>query len=170
MTPRTRFVQRAEPDLYALKADRVAIRHRLAELVAVLEIVSPGNKSSKAAIRTFVDKAVQFLRQGVHLLIIDLFPPTLRDPQGLHKLIWDEILEEPFALPFDKPLTLAAYSAGPVKVACVEPVAVGDILPEMPLFLEPERYIQTPLEPTYLTTWNACPAPFREAVLEDSAR
>jgi Protein of unknown function (DUF4058) len=162
-------VGRAEPDLYALKADRVAIRHRLGDVVAVIEIVSPGNKSSKAAIRTFVDKAVQFLRQGVHLLIIDLFPPTPRDPQGLHKLIWDEILEEPFALPSDKPLTLAAYSAGPVKVACVEPVAVGDILPEMPLFLEPERYIQTPLEPTYLITWNACPGPFREAVIEDSA-
>ena len=71
--------------------------------MAVIEIVSPGNKSSKAAIRTFVDKAVQFLRQGVHLLIIDLFPPTPRDPQGLHKLIWDEILEEPFALPPTSP-------------------------------------------------------------------
>ena len=106
----------------------------------------------------------------MHLLIIDLFPPTPRDPQGLHKLIWDEILEEAFALPADKPLTLAAYSAGTVKLACVEPVAVDDILPEMPLFLEPERYIQTPLEPTYLITWNACPGPFREAVLEDSAK
>jgi len=170
LPPRTRIVRRAEPDLYALKADRVAIRHRLGDVVAVIEIVSPGNKSSKAAIRTFVDKAVQFLRQGVHLLIIDLFPPTPRDPQGLHKLIWDEILEEPFALPSGQPLTLAAYSAGPVKVACVEPVAVGDILPEMPLFLEPERYIQTPLEPTYLITWNACPGPFQEAVIEDSAK
>jgi hypothetical protein len=56
-----------------------------------------------------------------------------------------------------------------VYVACVEPVAVGGILPAMPLFLEPERYIQAPLEPTYLTTWNACPAPFQQAVFEDSA-
>ena len=167
--PRTRFIRRAEPDVYALKADRVAIRHRLGDLVAVIEIVSPGNKSSKAAIRSFVDKAVQFVRQGVHLLIIDLFPPTTRDPQGVHPLIWDEILEEPFALPPDKPLTLAAYSAGAVKVACVEPVAVGDVLPEMPLFLEPERYVQTPLESTYMITWNACPGAFKDAVLSDSA-
>jgi hypothetical protein len=150
-------------------ADRVAIRHRLGDLVAVIEIVSPGNKSSKAVIRSFVDKAVQFLRQGVHLLIIDLFPPTPRDPQGLHPLIWDEILEEPFALPPDKPLTLVAYSAGVVKVACVEPVAVGDLLPEMPLFLEPERYVHTPLESTYMITWNACPGAFKDAVLSDSA-
>ena len=162
----------AEPGLeleaYALKADRLAIRHRLGEVVAVIEIVSPGNKSSKAAIRAFVDKAVQFLRQGVHLLIIDLFPPTSRDPQGLHPLIWDEILEEPFELPGGKPLTLAAYSAGPVKVACVEPVAVGDVLPEMPLFLVPEQYVSTPLEPSYEITWNACPAAFKEAVIEDA--
>jgi hypothetical protein len=139
-------------------------------LTAVVEIVSPGNTSSKTAIRTFVGKAVHFLRQGVHLLIIDLFPPTPRDPAVLHKLIWDENLEEPFELPADKPLTLAAYSAGEVKVACVEPVAVGDVLPEMPLYLEPERYLPAPLEATYLTTWNACPTAFKEAVIQDAAR
>jgi len=167
--PRTTFLRRAEPDVYALKADRVAIRHRMWGVVAVIEIVSPGNKSSKAAMRSFVDKAVAFLRQGVHLLVIDLFPPTARDPQGLHKAIWDEILEEPFALPPGRPLTLASYSAGDVKIACVEPVAVGDRLPEMPLFIEPERYVSAPLEATYDLTWDACPAPFREAVLADAA-
>jgi len=166
--PRTTYLRRAEPDVYTLKADRVAIRHRLGGVVAVIEIVSPGNKSSKAALRSFVDKAVAFLRQGVHLLVIDLFPPTARDPQGLHKAIWDEILEEPFALPPGRPLTLASYSAGDVKVACVEPVAVGDPLPDMPLFIEPERYVTAPLEATYDLTWNACPAPFREAVIADA--
>lgn len=168
--PRTTFLRRAESDLYALKADRLAVRHRLGELVAVVEIVSPGNKSGKAAIRAFVDKAVQFLRQGVHLLIIDLFPPTRRDPQGLHPLIWDEFVEEPFELPADKPLSLAAYSAGPLKMACVEPVAVGDALPEMPLFLMPGQYVSIPLEPSYQITWDACPAAFKEAVLEDAKK
>jgi len=33
------------------------------------------------------------IRQGIHLLVIDLFPPGQRDPQGLHKAIWDEFLE-----------------------------------------------------------------------------
>ena len=65
---------------------------------------------------------------------MDLFPPGKGDPQGIHGAIWAEISDEPFALPSDKPLTLAAYSAGPVKTAYVEPVAVGDELPEMPLF------------------------------------
>jgi Protein of unknown function (DUF4058) len=166
-TPRTKFLLRAEPDVYARKADRIAIRHRLGDVVAVVEIVSSGNKSSRAAIRSFVDKAVEFLRQGIHLLVIDLFPPTPRDPQGIHKAIWDEILEEPFDPPEDKPLTLASYSAGTVMTAYVEPVAVGDLLPDMPLFLEPDRYVPAPLEATYQTTWNACPAAFKEAVIED---
>ena len=35
----------------------------------------------------------------------------------------------------DKPLTLAAYQVGPVRTAYIEPVAVGDRFPDMPLFL-----------------------------------
>ena len=109
-------------------------------------------------LRAFVEKMTDLLREGVHLLIIDLFPPGPRDPEGVHKVIWDELQEEPFELPPDKPLTLAAYSAGAVKTAYVEPVAVGDLLPEMPLFLEPEAYVPAPLEATYQTAWNVFPA------------
>jgi hypothetical protein len=167
--PRTRYISRAEQDLYVAKADRIAIRHSLGHVVSVIEIVSPGNKSSRTALRHFVDKAVGLLDQGVHLLIVDLFPPSSRDPQGIHKALWDEILEEPFALPDGKPLTLAAYSAGTeaagvATAAYVEPVGVGDLLTDMPLFLESEIYIPVPLEATYQTTWSTCPAPFRSAV------
>jgi hypothetical protein len=155
--PRTRYVARVEEDVYCRKADRVTIRHRHGRVIAVIEIVSPGNKSSRDALRAFVEKLTDLLRQGVHLLVIDLFPPGPRDPQGIHKVIWDELKEEPFQLPPDKPLTLAAYSAGAVKVAYVEPVAVGDVLPDMPLFLEPEVYVPAPLESTYQTTWSVFP-------------
>ncbi len=154
---KTRFTFRAEPDAYARKANRATIRNRDHTLIAVLEIVSPGNKSTTNALRKFVEKAAAFLRQGVHLLIVDLLPPSKRDPQGIHKAIWDEIAEEPFELPADKPLTLAAYSAGMVIVAYVEPVAVGDRLPDMPLFLEPETYVMCPLEETYSAVWSAFP-------------
>jgi hypothetical protein len=40
----------------------------------------------------------------------------------------------------------------------VEPVAVGDVLPDMPIFLTPERYVPCPLEATYQTTWSVFPA------------
>jgi hypothetical protein len=94
----------------------------------------------------------------VHLLVIDLFPPGPRDPQGLPKALWDEFGEEDLDLPPDKPLTVAAYDAGSPHVAYFEPVAVGDVLPDMPLFLKPEWYVPAPLEATYQTTWNVFPA------------
>ena len=56
-------------------------------------------------------------------------------------------------MPEGKPLTLAAYDAGPPPVAYVEPVAVGDRLPEMPIFLKPDLYV-APLEATYSITWD----------------
>jgi hypothetical protein len=162
--PRTRYVLRAKAGPYVGKVSRIAIRHPSGRVVSVIEIVSPGNKVSRAHLRAFVEKAADFLIQGIHLLVIDPFPPTARDPQGIHKAIWDEVQEEPFDRTPDKPLTLASYSAGLEKVACVEPVAVGEALPDMPLFLEPERYVQAPLESTYQTTWEACPDQLKDAV------
>ena len=146
------------------RRDRIAIYNPLGDVVSVIELVSPGNKNSRHAIRSFVEKTLDFLRQGIHILIIDLFPPSLRDSQGIHKVIWDEVREEPFELPSDKPLTLVAYSAGVPKKAYVEPVAVGDALPDMPVFLDSDTYILAPLETTYLATWETCPEPLRELI------
>jgi hypothetical protein len=159
--PQARFVARAEAAGYARKANRITVRHPDGDVVAVLEVVSPGNKDSRHAVRAFARKAVAFLQAGVNLLIIDLFPPGRRDPQGMHKVIWDRVRDEPFMLPPDKPLTLAAYAAGTEVVAYVEPVAVGDALPDMPLFLSADRYVSCPLEATYQTAWEQFPAPLR---------
>jgi hypothetical protein len=152
---------RTEAAGYARKANRITIRHPDGDVVAVLEIVSPGNKDSHHAIHTFARKAVEFLQAGVHLLIVDLFPPSDRDPQGIHKVIWDRLRDEPFTLPADKRLTAVAYAAGTETVAYVEPVAVGDSLPDMPIFLTADRYIPCPLEATYQTAWEQVPAPLR---------
>ena len=155
--PRARLVRRNEVDSYAERANRITVRHRHGDVVAVVEIVSPGNKSSRNEFRAFVQKSADLIRQGVHLLVIDLFPPSSRDPQGIHKAIWDEFIEEEFEPPPGKPLTLAAYDAGPVRVAYVESVAVGDDLPDMPLFLKPEWYVPAPLQATYQATWELFP-------------
>ena len=103
--PKAWFVTRSEAAGYARKANRITVRHPDGDVAAILEIVSPGNKDSRHAIRAFARKAVEFLQAGVHLLIVDLFPPGRRDPQGIHKVIWDHIHDEPFTLPPDKPLT-----------------------------------------------------------------
>ena len=55
----------------AVRANRITIRHSLGRVVCVMEIVSPGNKSGRAALRQFVEKTVEFLRAGVHVLVVD---------------------------------------------------------------------------------------------------
>lgn len=163
--PRVRFRQRAEGDLYAAKAKAVVIRHTSNHrVIAILEIVSPGNKNSRHALSAFVSKAVDILRAGVHLMVLDLFPPGARDPQGLHRLVWDEFIDNDFALPADQPLSLAAYIAGDWPEAFIEPVAVGNSLPEMPLFLTPEIYVPVPLEATYQSAWETVPAYWRRVL------
>jgi hypothetical protein len=160
--PRARFVDEAEEDTYARRANRIRIQHRHGQIVAVIEIVSPGNKNNRTALKAFVRKAADLIWQGIHLLVIDLFPPSERDPQGIHKAIWDEIAERPFELPADKTLTVVAYRAAPIKTAYVEPVAVGDELPALPIFLTEADYIPAPLEETYRASWAAYPADFKE--------
>jgi len=166
--PKTSLVRQAKTVL-AARGNRIVIRHRLGEVVCVLEIVSPGNKSGRAALRAFVEKTIGFLRNGIHLLLIDLLPPTTRDPQGIYKAIWDEIEEEPFELPPDKRLTLAAYVAGDLltgseTTAYVELIGVGDTLPDMPAYLNRSGYVPVPLEATYQAAWATCPADLRELV------
>jgi hypothetical protein len=166
--PKTSLVKQAKAML-AARANRIVIRHRLGEVVCIIEVVSPGNKSGRAALRAFVEKTVEFLRHGIHLLVIDLLPPTARDPQGIYKAIWDEIEEEPFELPPGKPVTLAAFVAGDLltgieTTAYAEFIGVGDILPDMPAYLDRNGYVLVPLEATYQAAWATCPADMRELV------
>lgn len=161
--PRARFKVTAEAEHYARKRNRITIRHVSGDdVVALVEIVSPGNKAGRHSLRAFVDKAVEFLDAGIHLLILDLFPPGRHDPQGIHAATWSEISDDTFQLPPDKPLTLAAYAVGEVRTAYIEPVAVGDTLPEMPLFLEPDLYVPVPLEATYRAAFGAVPRRWRD--------
>jgi hypothetical protein len=162
--PNAQIVRRSTKEIYAGRSNRIVVKHHLGRIVAVIEIVSAGNKDSKAAIRDFLDKTIQFLQAGIHVLVVDLFPPTSRDPQGLHRLIWDEFEDEDFAFPPGKDRILASYQTGREKAAYVEPIGVGDIMPDMPLFLASELNIKVPLEMTYQATWEASPEEMRVAV------
>jgi Protein of unknown function (DUF4058) len=162
--PTARVIARLERINYAKRANRVLIRHGLGKVVAIIEIVSPGNKESRHAIRSFVEKAADILSQGVNLLVVDLFPPTPRDPQGIHKAIWDELCDEPFEAPPDKPLTVASYLGGDMLTAYVESVGIGDALPALPIFLSEDRYILAPLEGTYQEAWAVFPDMLKELI------
>lgn len=162
--PKTRFSAQLGTRL-PRKRNQVAVRHISDDkVVAVIEIVSPGNKDSKHSLRAFLTKTVDLLAKRIHLLLIDLFPPTPRDPHGIHAVIQEELAGTELALPADKPLTLAAYEADVPPMAYVEPVAVGDVLPDMPLFLFPGGHVLVPLEKTYLKAWEGVPARWRKVI------
>jgi hypothetical protein len=162
--PKTRIVRSSSKEIYSGRANQIVVRHHLGRILAVIEILSPGNKDSQAAVDDLVDKTIDCLREGIHVLIIDLFPPTRRDPHGIHKLIWDQIEEEDFAFPPGKDRIIVSYETGDQRVAYIEPVAVGDSLPAMPLFLTGTVFVEVPLEPTYQSTWSALPEDLRIAV------
>jgi hypothetical protein len=166
--PTTRIVRRAVNERYAELANRIVIRHHLGRIIAILEVVSPGNKDARPALEDFVEKTVEFLIKGIHVVVLDPFPPSPRDPGGIHKAIWDELVDEPFELPAGKDRTLVSYNAGYELTAYIEPVAVGDPLPDMPLFLTRDRpqnlHVLVPLERTYQAMWDATPQALRTAV------
>jgi hypothetical protein len=163
--PTARIIAKIERTNYAKRADRVVIRHGRGKVVAIIEVLSPGNKDSRNSIRTFIEKAADILNQGVNLLVVDLFPPTPRDPLGIHKAIWDEFGDQPFEIPPGKPLTVASYVAGDIPVAYVDSVGIGDSLPSTPIFLSETRYIPAPLEQTYLEAWEVFPALIKREML-----
>jgi Protein of unknown function (DUF4058) len=168
--PQARITATTDAEFYRRKKSWVAVRHVSDDqVVAVVEILSPGNKGSRSAYRKLVGKVCELLEAGVHLLLIDLLPPTKRDPHGLHAAVWAEFVEDaPFVPPPDKPLTAVAYESAAEVTAYVEPVAVGDRLPDMPLILEPGGAVNVPLEATYQTAWSFTPRRW-QAVLEPPA-
>lgn len=146
----------------------LAIRHVSGHrLVALLEVVSPAKKDRGEHVEEFAAKVVSALDAGVHVLIVDVFPPGPYDRGGFHGQVHQrmEQSEEPYTVPPDEPLTLVSYAAGPRVDVYLKHARVGLALPEMPLFIRPDRYVTVPLEPTYLAAYDGMPG-FWKGVLE----
>jgi hypothetical protein len=160
--PKATYIESLDEIDFARRQRSILIQHAQGrEVAAIVEIVSESNKASQRKLQQFVRKATDAILQGCHLLIVDLFRPTSRDPDGIHREIWQELGGKPHAQPADKPLTLAAYDAVPFPVAYVEPIAPGDRLQEMPLFLQDELYVKIPLEETYMRVVSKLPPPLK---------
>jgi hypothetical protein len=154
----------SEAMLLAARRRRLVIRHASGDrIIALIEIVSPGNKEKRAALEVFVDKAVGALDLGYHLMVIDLIPPGPFDPTGIHGAIWRR-LGGNYEPPAGRPLTLAAYAAAGAVTCYVEPTAVGAELIPMPLFLDPGHYINVPLEATYLGAYEGVPQRWKRVI------
>jgi hypothetical protein len=151
---------------------RIAVRHvSTHRVVAVIELMSPGNKSSRLRFTTFIRKAVAVLEAGVNFFVVDPFPPTARDPNGIHAAIWQRLVRrrknrKPYILPSDRALIAASYGVSSGEVtAAVEPFAVGQPVPAMPLFLTAaEEYVTVPLEATSAAAWPDVPKVWRDVL------
>ncbi len=167
--PRVHLAQEAklEAAFYLKKRRTLVIRHVTGDrIVALIEIVSPANKHGRGPVDDFVDKVMSALNEGIHVMVIDPFPPGRHDPQGLHGLLWKELGEPPYEAPPDRPLTMVSYCAKSPITAYIEPTRVGLPLTEMPLFLTKTHYIRTPLAATYMQAWAGVPERWRRVVEE----
>jgi hypothetical protein len=167
--PKVALAGETDMEFYRRKQNTVVVRHVTGDrVVAMVEVVSRSNKASRNALRSIVEKAAELLDKRVHLLILDLHPPGKRDPNGIHAAIWEEITDQEYTAPADKPLTLVSYESALTVRTYLGPMAVGDTLTEMPLFLEPGAHVVVPLEATYTAAFAAVPRRWRR-VLEAPA-
>ena len=158
-----RRVAASEETFYRKARRTLTIRHASGQrIVALVEILSPGNKDREKHLDEFVSKVESALRQGIHVLVVDLFPPGPRDPFGIHGAIWSRLDSFDAGPPADRPITSASYVAGLLPEAFVSQAALGDPLPEMPLFLQTDHYINAPLESTYQTAYRGIPFLYRD--------
>jgi hypothetical protein len=153
-----------ECDFFPERQRQIAIRHPSGEVVAIIELVSSENKSSRQSLDRFTNKIASAIKQGNNVLVIDLFPPGKHNPQGIHPAIWDSLPGEPLDQPLTKPLTLASYEATSGAKAYLCGLSVGDKLPSMPIFLAPGWYVVAPLEATYDETSRRVPQPWRNVI------
>lgn len=166
--PKTRFEMECEQDaeFYVSRQRTITVRHVSNDrVVALIEIISSGNKRNEFSLAAFVEKTVTAFKEGFHLLVIYLYPPKSLDPHGIHGVIWKPIdggEGKRYEPPKEEPLTLASYvAANPIR-SFVEPVAVGGVLRDMPLFLTREQYINVPLEETYAAAYRGVPRRFKQ--------
>jgi hypothetical protein len=156
------------PDPYLRKARWIVIKDAWQgdAVVAVIELVSRGNKTSRAKAEQFHRKTVGLLDRGIHVVMLDLHGPTNVVPRGFHVMIAEDLGHEAADPPADHPLSAGTYQAletGTLRAHFV-PLRVGDPLPEMPVFLTPREFIRLPLESTYAEAFRSVPWKFQEAL------
>ncbi len=147
----------------------LVVRHTSGDrIVAFIEIASLSNKDRTANVARVADKFESALWRGVNAMLLDILPPGRHDPRGMHAAIWERFSDDAYALPSASPLTLASYVAGPPPEAYVEHLTVGWPLKSMPLFLSADRYVDIPLDATYMAAFDGLPARYRELLVKPS--
>jgi hypothetical protein len=146
----------SEPDAYEV---RVYDAERQRTLVAAIEIVSPANKDRPNKREQFTGKVANLLRQDVCVVIVDVVTNRLAN---LYAEVIARFDRADPALGRTPPVTYAVtlrprkaprIQKKPRKPSLLDawffPLAVGQPLPTIPLWLGPDLRIELPLEPSY---------------------
>jgi hypothetical protein len=126
---------------------------RTRTLVAAIEIVSPSNKDRPETRTQFVSKCGALLREGVSVSIVDIVTDRTFN---LYAELMGRVGQPDPRVSEDTPMIYAATLRGrrvkqqPLVDAWYFPLALGQPLPTIPIWLGPGIVIQLPLEPSYL--------------------
>ncbi|MBN9120963.1 MAG: DUF4058 family protein [Planctomycetes bacterium] len=144
-----------EPDVEVavatLTEDATVLVEREGRLVAAVELISPRNKDRPSAREQYAARYLNYLRGGVHLLLVDVHRRPL--DFGFAQLIAAEL--DP-ALPGPAAPSAVSYRVGAAAAQGGRMLGVwqhalvaGEPLPPMPLPLTPDRAVMVDLETSY---------------------
>jgi hypothetical protein len=122
------------------------------QLVAAIELVSPGNKDTEDARDAFVAKVVSYLHEGINVIVIDV---VTERRANLHNQIARAMrMPSDSELPPNAGLYAASYrpvirNSRPELDLWLATFAVGDPLPTMPLRLIADYFVPVDFEAAY---------------------
>ena len=125
------------------------------QLVAAIELVSPGNKDRDETRTAFANKVASYLHEGVSVLVVDVV--TERRANLHDDLVLALGFPEDLRMGGDGALYAASYrpvvrDGRPEIDIWLNPFAIGDPLPTMPLRLIADYFVPVELEATYAET------------------
>jgi hypothetical protein len=123
-------------------------------LVAAIELVSPRNKDRREAKESYASRYLGYLRQGVHLLLVDLLPRpadfSFLDVLGPALGLAIPATPAPFAASFRVGAPIAKGEAeSPLIGVWYRALQPGQPLPALPLALGADQHLVIDLEPSY---------------------
>jgi hypothetical protein len=127
-----------------------------AQLRAAIELISPANKDRPGSQRTFAAKCAGYLQHGIAVVMVDIVTSRAAN---LHQELFDTLEVKSRRAGWRSPTGLYAVAYRAVTVrkaprieAWSEALALGKVLPVMPLWLSLDLCVPVRLEESYLAT------------------
>lgn len=138
-----------QADIYEV---RIYDSRRNRRLVAAIELVSPSNKGSPESRATFVSKVAELLKHDICVSIVDVV--STRHANLYAELLsrlqsHDPAVGDPPSVMYAVTSRLRNQRAKPMLDNWYYPLAIGQPLPSLPIWLTAELAISLPLESSY---------------------